>query len=129
MLRGKHETDGTGRKIIEGAPNIGVNKQTLIRMVQQHRLAFMPIVERDMERATNSHNKLTETLMGMTATAATARNIIQPIGALDIERHSLTQTFRHGQITARIRYLWEIDDLNVQTSHTDQYPRPSLPVA
>lgn len=51
MFRGKYETYSARREIIQRTPDISVNQQSLIRMIQKHRLSFIAIVECYVERA------------------------------------------------------------------------------
>ena len=112
MLRGQHETDSSRREVIERAPYARINEQALIRMVQQYRLTLEAIVERHMERATDSNDKLAEPLMGMSTTGTAPRDIIHPIGAFDFEGDDV-QTLSNGQVTTRVCNLGKVKYLNL----------------
>ena len=112
MLRSQHQAYGARREIVECTPGVCIDEQSLPRMVQQHGLFLVSVIERDMKRTTESYHELLEPLVGMTTTALATRNIINPVSALNVERHHRLSLSK-CQIATRISNLWHVYYLNI----------------
>ena len=112
MLRGKHKTDSTRRKVVERTPRVGLNEQSLPRVVEQDGLALTAIVECHMERAAQRNDQLLQTLMSMSATTLSGRHIIDPIGTFDFKRN-LIGPFGNRQIASGVDNFRQINQFNV----------------
>ena len=135
MLGGQHQAYSARREIVKCSPSVDIDKQSLPRMVQKHRLTFLAVVEGHMKRAAEGNDKLPQPLMCMTSTTLSAWHIIDPIGPFDIERHHRL-SLSERQIPTRIRDLRQIDYLNIHqrsaiilTWRKDPYRGPSWPSA
>ena len=111
MFRGQDEADGTAGEIVEGAPRINVDKQSLPRMIEQYRLAFVAIVERHVKASAQGHDKLLQSLVGVASPTLTPRHVLDPIGALDVEWHHLLSLSK-GQVATRVSNLWQVNEFN-----------------
>ena len=100
----------SGREIVEGAPDVIADEESLIWMIEMIGLVMtLTIVEIDVETATESNDELLKLLVCMTSSALSSRNVVDPISAGDVERYF--NTFAHnGEITAWIGDLRKVYD-------------------
>ena len=64
----------------------------------------LSVVKHHIEGATDSNNNFLAAAMGMSATTASAWDIVSPIDTRDIERY-LSHLLDYRQVAARIYYL------------------------
>ena len=120
MFTRQHQTHSTTREILQCSPSVRFDEQSLPRMIEQDGRTLFPIVKVHDETATHCHHQLVKIFVRMTSTTLTARHIVSPIDALDVERHIL-HLLCHSQIATRVNNLWQLNDFVVKFLHSQSF--------
>lgn len=84
---GEDEADGAGGEIVEGSPDAGDDVESLIGAVEEKGALDFAVVEGDGEAAGGGYDELAEVAVGVAAAGFAAGDVVEIIGALDVEGH------------------------------------------
>ena len=105
----KHEADRARREVVKRAPSVDINEKSLIRVVQQISMFFLPVVERYVKTAPYGNDKLLANFMRMASSAFAARHVINPIHAFYVKRHMLG-LLGYRKVAAWIYYFRQVNN-------------------
>ena len=102
-LRCQDHADGSCREVIEGTPYLRVDEQPFGWVVEQVGLGFCSVVEGNREGAADGNEHLSQSLVGMTASASALWHFVYPVGTLQVEGE-FDIFLRHRQVASWVRY-------------------------
>lgn len=101
---GEDEADGAGGEVVEGSPDTGDDVESLVGAVEEKCALDFAVVEGYGEAARGGYNELAEVAVGVAAAGFAAGDVVEIIGAFDVEGHCQS-VFHYAEVAFAVAVM------------------------